>query len=206
MKSNIYTLTYACVLAVICALALTAIGRFTEPYRKANEKADMIRSVLEVLGAPADPSASSRELVALFDKKVRTEKRGDLKAYLYVPDDGPVRAVAVPFKGPGLWGPIEGFIALKPDMRTIRGIAFTKQEETPGLGGEIAAAWFRRQFIDKQIINAKGEPGIRILHEAGDRGPNEVDGITGATMTCDKVQEMINETINKVVKEWNDDR
>jgi Na+-transporting NADH:ubiquinone oxidoreductase subunit NqrC len=33
---------------------------------------------------------------------------------------------------------------------------------------------------------------------------NEVDGITGATMTCEKVEGMLNGLIERIVKEWSE--
>ena len=56
------------------------------------------------------------------------------------------------------------------------------------------------KFKGKSIIGAGGEPGIHIRRD-GAVGRNEVDGITGATMTCDKVQSMLNEVIGRIVKE-----
>ena len=66
--------------------------------------------------------------------------------------------MAVPFSGSGVWGPIEGVLALEPDMQTIRGVRFYKQEETPGLGGEIASDWFQAQFKGKTLVSAAGDP------------------------------------------------
>jgi Na+-transporting NADH:ubiquinone oxidoreductase subunit C len=109
--------------------------------------------------------------------------------------------VAVPFAGDGLWGPIRGFLALEADRRTIRGIAFHEQEETPGLGGEIAGEAFRAQFRGKRIVAADGTPGIVIRRGKGAQAVNEVDGITGATMTCEKVQAMLNRLIARIAKE-----
>ena len=85
-------------------------------------------------------------------------------------------------------------------MKTIRGITFYEQEETPGLGGEITAAWFREQFVGKSIIGADGKPGI-IIRRGGEPAPNKVDAISGATLTCDKVQAMLCEAIESIVKE-----
>ena len=84
-------------------------------------------------------------------------------------------------------------------MKTIRGLTFHEQEETPGLGAEITSEAFRDQFKGKPLVNPEGKPGIRI--RVGASGPNEVDGITGATMTCDKVEALLNMTIEKVVAE-----
>ena len=123
-----------------------------------------------------------------------------LTLYVYKPEGSDVVvAAAVKFIGPGLWGPIKGFLALEPDMKTIRGLTFYEQEETPGLGGEIASSWFRKQFVGKSIVDEKGNPGI-IISSSGEAAPNKVDGISGATMTCDKVQIMLNELIDKISK------
>jgi Na+-transporting NADH:ubiquinone oxidoreductase subunit C len=85
-------------------------------------------------------------------------------------------------------------------MRTIRGLTFYHHEETPGLGGEISADWFREQFVGKKIVDASGKGGI-VIRMGGDLAGNEVDGITGATMTCDKVQEMLNNVITDIIGE-----
>ena len=200
-KGSLYTIVYATVLGTVCALLLTGVGQFTAPYREANEEAEKVRNVLSVLGVTFEPDASSQELLETFESKVRTKVSGDLTFYLSTraEPEGGVQAVAVPFSGQGLWGPIKGFLSLEADMKTIRGITFHEQEETPGLGGEIASPWFRHQFRGKSIEDKDGKPGIRIRR--GGSGPNEVDAITGATMTCEKVEEMLNGVIAQVVKE-----
>ena len=200
MKGSLYTIFYAVVLGVVCALILTGVGQFTAPYRKANAKAEEIRNILGVLEAPFEADASAAELLEVFKGVVEEGEYGNLTVYKYV-EDGPgsePRAVAIPFAGPGLWGPIKGFLALEPDMKTIRGITFHEQEETPGLGGEIGAEWFRNQFKGKSIYDEDDNPGIFIRKKGEASGINEVDGITGATMTCDKVQAMLNAAIEEV--------
>ena len=202
MKDSLHTILYAAVLAVVSAGLLTAAAKFTEPYAKANAEAERMRNILAVLAVPFDAGASSRELVAIFETNVQEEEQDDLKLYVYRPDgaDGAVAAVAIAFEGSGLWGPIEGLLSLEADRRTIRGVTFYRQEETPGLGGEIVAAWFRNQFAGKSIYSAAGKPGIGIRRTRG-KGPNEVDAITGATMTCEKVEAMLNEAIRKIARE-----
>ena len=87
-------------------------------------------------------------------------------------------------------------------MRTIRGISFYEHEETPGLGGEIGSEWFRAQFAGKSIVDETGSGGI-IIKTSKAKAINQVDAITGATMTCQKIQDMINNTINEIVEEQN---
>lgn len=199
MSDSLYTIVYATVLGTVCALLLAGAAVFTEPYKESNRRAEEMRNILAVLDVPLAPGAGAEELVAMFEKNVRQEERSGLKAYVYIPagGDGTPRAVAFPFSGPGLWGPIKGFLSLDPAMETIRGITFYEHEETPGLGGEISQPWFRNQFKGKTIRNPSG---IRIVR-GGATGPNEVDAITGATLTGDKVEAMLNRMIDRLTKE-----
>ena len=202
MKNNIYTLFYAGVLGTVCSLLLTAVASFTAPYQQANKEAEKNQNILGVLQVPYPAESSSQELVKIFEDNVRLEKKGGLEIYRYVPpkDSDKTETVAVGFEGPGLWAPIKGFLALDKDMRTIRGITFYEQEETPGLGGEIVTAGFRDQFIGRSIVDEAGNPGI-IISSGGEPASNKVDAISGATMTCDKVQAMLNEAISSIVEE-----
>lgn len=201
-KSSSYTLCYASVLGSVCALLLTAAASFTAPYRLANADAEMKRNILDVLGILYSPDASSGQLLEVFESKVKQDI-GKLTVYRYIPPEGlgEVESVAVAFDGPGLWGPIKGFLALGPDAETIKGLTFYEQEETPGLGGEISSLWFREQFEGKKIVDDAGNVGI-IIKSGGPSAINKVDAITGATMTCDKVEAILNETARKIVKEF----
>ena len=202
MKDSLYTVFYAAVLGIVCALGLTAMARFTHEYKVANAEAEKIRGILTVLEAPFSADAPSQELIEIYEKSIREETQGDLKLFLYSPDgsDGQAQAVAVEFAGPGLWGPIKGFLSLESDRQTIRGIIFHQQEETPGLGGDIATEGFRGQFKGKSIVDVSGAAGIYLVRD-GASAANEVDAITGATITCNKVEEMLNKTIVQIVKD-----
>lgn len=199
MKDSVYTLSYALALAVICAVLLTAVGLATQDRQRANEEAEEVRNILLVLGIAYPEGAPPDELLDIYERKVTEEKIGDLKTFVYRENEQTL-AVAVPFGGPGLWGPIEGFLALEPDLETVRGVAFHRQEETPGLGGEIASQEFRRRFEGKRVVMNE-EPPLRITMPGQAAGRNEIDGITGATMTCDKVQTMLNNALRQLARE-----
>jgi len=188
MKDFLHTLVYSIALGVICATALTAASRLTADLQKANKEAEKARNVMKVLG------------ITDFDKysEVTKSQVNGIPAYKYNhPTDGPLTAVE--FSGPGLWGPIHGLLCLKADMDTIYAISFYEQEETPGLGGEIGTEDFRSRFRGKRTTSATGGRGI-VLRRTGAVGPNEVDAITGATMTCNKVESMLNLLIKELNK------
>jgi len=199
VKGNLYTLCYAAVLGSACAIVLTFAATFTAPYKQANAEAEEARNVLLALKVPFPPEASSRQILEIRDQNVKEKKLGDVVTYVYSDASGKTLAVALRFSGPGLWAPIKGFLALEPDMKTIRGLTFYEQEETPGLGGEITSDWFRSNFAGKSIIGPDGKPGIEI--RTGASGPNQIDAISGATMTCDKVEAMLNQAIRSIVQE-----
>jgi len=201
VKGSVYTLVYAAALGTVCAAVLTFAATFTKPYQEANREAEEAKNILLALNVPGADSATREEVLTLRNEKVQEIERGDIMTYVYSPGGANARpeAVAIRFAGPGLWGPVKGFLAMNPDLTKILAITFYEQEETPGLGGEIVKDWFRQRFIDLAIRGADGKPGIII--GAGDDAPNRVDGISGATMTCDKVQQMLNEAIKSIVKE-----
>lgn len=205
-KQVIHTVLYSLVLAVVCASILTGVGLAIRPLRDSNEKADMYRNILGVLRVPFEPGATSQELVAIFDKNVRrTEpkqgKWAGLQLYEYVPSgETRPRAVAVPFQGQGLWGPIKGFLATDPQFTRILTISFYDQAETPGLGGDIDTDSFCRRFEGKLLVGQTGVPGIRLVRPGSARADNDVDAISGATLTCGKVEAMLNDVIRRVIE------
>ena len=188
MKRSLYSLLFAAVLGAVCAGLLTAARDLTAGRREANARAERLRHILDALGLEYEADAGPEALVRRFEQDVRTETRGSLEFYEYVGDDGAVRSVAVLFAGQGLWGPIKGILALEPDRRTVRRITFYEQEETPGLGGEIATRSFTQQFDGRRIVSAAGGPGL------------EVHAITGATMTSRRVKEMLNRVAKAIVE------
>jgi Na(+)-translocating NADH:ubiquinone oxidoreductase C subunit len=193
---------FAAAFGTICALILTAAGRLSEPYRTANAKAEEVRNYLSALGVPHDAQAPVKVLIEVFERNVQVRTNGALSLYAYVPEGAADPAgYAVPFAGMGLWGPIKGVLALDPDMLTIRGIRFYQQEETPGLGGEIGTEAFLAQFKGKKMASADGQPGFRLVKKGSATDDNSVDAITGATMTCDRVQNILKEAAGKVAKE-----
>ena len=204
IRQNIYTIIFAIILGLVCATLLTAAAEFTRPKQEENRQAEKIRNILSALKVPFEMDASPADLIAIFERDVVEQseaQEGSLEMYLYKPQGSDaIEAVAVHFAGPGLWGPVKGFLALEPDYKTIRGLTFYQQEETPGLGGEIVTEDFRARFEGRQITGSQGQTGIDIIASGAEQTQaNEVAGISGATMTCDKVQDMINSMIETLV-------
>lgn len=100
----------------------------------------------------------------------------------------------IPVYGAGLWGPIWGYIALQPDLKTIVGAYFDHESETPGLGAKIKdEASFKEQFKGKVFDLEDSSVLFEIVKGGAPEGSeNKVDAISGATMTCNGLNKAIN--------------
>jgi Na+-transporting NADH:ubiquinone oxidoreductase subunit C len=199
MKDSAKTIIFATVLGVVCAGLLAAANQVLKPYYEMNKAADKLRNVFNVLGVPYEKGATSEQLLKLTKAKDPGGVVGEITVEgmtIYTYDNKQAGLLyAVEFEGPGLWGPVKGLLCLKSDLKTVYNIAFYEHAETPGLGAEIEGREFCGQFKDKTIAG-QGEPGIVVAKPKQAKGDSQVDGISGATLTCDKVSAMIN-TVSK---------
>lgn len=104
--------------------------------------------------------------------------------------DGRLALLVLPIEGKGLWSTMYGFLALAPDLTTIRGLTFYQHGETPGLGGEVdnprwKALWPGRAAFDEQGRAAIAVARGRVGPPSDD--PYRVDGLSGATITSQGV-------------------
>ena len=211
MRDSIRTVLFAVALGVVCAGLLAAASEGLKKRQRDNAEAERWRNIFGVLDVPFDDSAKASALLKL----VRTDENPDgkvtqrevrigpgkdetLTIYEYDhPEAGRLRAIE--FHGPGLWGPVEGLLCLRDDLKTVFRVSFYKNEETPGLGAEINTPPFRDQFHGKTIAPAGETPGIRVTKPGAAARNYEVDGISGATLTCDKVEAMLKD-ISKTIQ------
>jgi Na+-transporting NADH:ubiquinone oxidoreductase subunit C len=91
--------------------------------------------------------------------------------------------------GNGLWSMMYAFVALDTDGRTVKGITYYDQGETPGLGGEVENPNWRAQFVGKKVLDDNGLPALKVMKGAARPGDDyAVDGLSGATLTSNGVQ------------------
>ena len=111
----------------------------------------------------------------------------------------------IPMLGNGLWGPVWGNIALEDDFRTIIGVNFGHQGETPGLGAEISTSIFSDQFIGKTIFDEDYNfKSIKVVKGGIGTMPSAeqihgVDAIAGGTITSVAVSDMIQDCLENYV-------
>ncbi len=116
-----------------------------------------------------------------------------VEIYLIKDEKQQVQEIVLPVYGNGLWSMMYAFVALDVDGRTIKGITYYDQGETPGLGGEIENPNWRAQFVGKRVLDDNGQPALRVIKGAAPQGDlYAVDGLSGATLTANGVQHSFN--------------
>jgi Na+-transporting NADH:ubiquinone oxidoreductase subunit C len=191
-NSNIYTFVYMTVVVIIVAVLLALANQSLKPRQEANillDKQKQILGALKVDYTNADPAEVYMLLVC------DTLRYGDKE--VYVADINSDIKYILPLSGKGLWGGIGGYLALDEDKNTIYGVNFNHESETPGLGAKIVDMPFRAQFEGKHIRNAEGQVVSVAVLKAGTRaeGQEQVDAISGATITSTGVSTMLNEEL-----------
>jgi Na+-transporting NADH:ubiquinone oxidoreductase subunit C len=181
MKDKILMIVFILVLGSILTTALVAINAYTTPIIEKNEEITLKTSVLKALGITYEEE-NVADIEETFEGQV--EKREKQGVTYYVSTEGDY---AFPFEGSGLWGPIRGILALEPDLETINKITIIHQEETPGLGSRIADEEYLEKLEAKEFA-----PRLELTGEGKAEDVNEVDGITGATLSCDAFIKILN--------------
>lgn len=105
-------------------------------------------------------------------------------------------AYIVPVFGAGLWDAIWGYVALEPGLDKVKGISLDHRGETPGLGARITENEIQSRYRGKSLYDGSGSL-VSITMVKGEKnpesklGPNKVDGMAGATLTANGVNDML---------------
>lgn len=164
---------------------------------------DFMEKELVSLGYPeADIKGLDKgALLSKFEtKKALLAKKSDKSLEEYDPNykvvyvhkaSGSADAYVIPIDGYGLWDLMKGYIALGTDLNTVKGITFYEHKETPGLGAEVTQDWFKDQWKGKKILKDGKLVSVTIAKGQGSGGPHEVDGMSGATLTGNGINDFI---------------
>jgi Na+-transporting NADH:ubiquinone oxidoreductase subunit C len=156
---------------------------------KANERLAFEKAVISVLPGLYQEEMNNSELHRTFTERVTEPDELSAGAYT-LRQNGKIVAYALPISGQGFWAPIKGVIGIKTDKKTITTIAFYQQNETPGLGAEIAKPAFREQFKGKVI--SVGDKPLSIKRPGSELSSSDVHAVTGATQTSTRLEKIIN--------------
>ena len=187
-NSNCYTIIYSVIIVVIVAFLLAFVSSSLKPTQDANVALDTQKQILNSLNLRDLDNATAAAKYKEVVKGDSVTKDGD-KCYKCV-IDGQKKTV------------YSGFIAVDADNNTIYGVYFNHEGETAGLGAEIKDNLKWQQKFQGKKIHKDGVQGIALGVEKGAPAddPNNVDAVTGATLTSDGVDAMLKEGLAKFIK------
>ncbi|MHC4685403.1 MAG: FMN-binding protein [Planctomycetota bacterium] len=184
MKEKLSMILFVLILGSVLSTALVSVNAYTAPLIEKNKVKKLRMSILKALGI----AHFEDKVDEAFSDNVATKTLGQREFYVAETSGD----IAFEIYGSGLWGPIHGIVALLADLKTIKGITIIHQEETPGLGGRIAETDFLDRFKAKKVF-----PRLIIQPPGKAVAENEVDGITGATLSCKAFEAILNSEIEK---------
>lgn len=119
--------------------------------------------------------------------KMEEVEREDMTIYIGLDDDGNKKGISFEATGSGFDGPIEIMVGYNPKEGNLLGIEILSMSETPGLGAKINEEAFKNQFKGKSV-------------EDKFIAKQDVEAISGATISSTAVADAIKTSLEKVVK------
>lgn len=215
-NGNAYTFIYATVLVVLVATLLALCATGLKERQQQNVEAETKQQILSTVGIQTTAETVHADFDRYIGQRYAVRRNGkvdaqtdafyiNLKAELAKPEGEqllPVfeaampngqRKYIVPVRGNGLWGEIWGYVALNDDLKTIYGIVFDHEAETPGLGAEITTEAFQSQFVGKSIFDEQGQfTSVAVVKGGAAPGDaHAVDAISGGTITSTALADML---------------
>jgi electron transport complex protein RnfG len=128
-------------------------------------------------------------------KSYKEAAAGDLVYFKCLDKKGGRLGTAILCKGNGYQGEIKLMVGVNADFSEFTGMAVLEQLETPGLGAKISEAAFQAQF---KGLAAK--PPVEYVKGVKPDKPNQIQAITGATISSRSVVNIINKTVEQWLK------
>jgi len=164
---------------------VSGIQIMTRDMVASNELLYLKKAVAEASGKNID----GKSMNEWFDSSVSYRKG----IYLVAGANGKPSVSVLIQKGNGLWGTITAAVGVDISDMWITGVSFISHNETPGLGARIEEQSFKSQF--------RGKKGPFALSGETGTGVDQIDAITGATITSKAVRDIMNDAVLHVQKE-----
>ncbi|MCB9203278.1 MAG: NADH:ubiquinone reductase (Na(+)-transporting) subunit C [Flavobacteriales bacterium] len=219
-ESNAYTILFSVIMVLVVGSSLAFLAVSLKPAISENQKAEKKQNILKSIGIDSEAKGVDEVYKKYITKEIAVNSKGEvvvegedafnidiakevkepietqrLPLYLAKNQKGEELFI-IPLRGNGLWDAIWGYIALDKNL-VSQGAVFDHKGETPGLGAEITQDYFQKEFVGEKVLNSKGVfVGINVSKTNADpknvdKDDNEVDAISGATITSTGVSKMI---------------
>ena len=178
MKLVIHMLATLTLIGIISGALLSEVSNWAEPKIIANRKAETERAIFVV------------QQDAKSYKKIDST---DFELFEVFDANNNSLGYALPYEGNGFQGKIRIIVGLNKNINNLLGLEVLEQLETPGLGAKVAETPFTKQF--KNILLT---PEVVAVKGITSSNPNEIEAITGATISSKAIVRIINDGIKKL--------
>lgn len=183
--TRVYPIIFMVLVTVVFISGVSGIYLNTKDRVLLNETIFQKMAVLYAAGIEY-PEDNSEKIQEIYNEKVKEmDGEGEEPAYFEVQLPSGQTGYVIYTSGAGLWGEIVAVFGFEQNLKTMTGVEFVEQNETPGLGARITEAWFKQQFRGKQ-------GPFQLVEEGTSSAANELDAITGATRTSTAVLKIAN--------------
>jgi len=222
-NTNGYTILFLVIMVFVVGGALATVSSLAKPIIDANieldNKSKILKSV-EYAGTDvlADYKTTIKAIAVDYDgnvvdgvdgydvevKKEYKKEKEDRVYPVYIYTKAGKKNYIVPLIGLGLWDEVNGYAAFNDDLKTLKGVAFDHVGETPGLGSLITEDQFQDQFKGITVFSKDGDLKLKI-YKAGKspNGDSDVDGLAGATLTTEGMDNMMRDCIPNYTNYFN---
>ncbi|MCP3868127.1 MAG: FMN-binding protein [Gammaproteobacteria bacterium] len=172
---------------LISGIAIIGVYEATLPTITANKARELREAVFKVL-----PGVARMQRLEFIEGSLQPTEGGavnDQTLYGGYTSNGDLVGYAIPADGPGFQDTIRLLYGYLPKERKIVGMEILESRETPGLGDKI----YKDLVFVANFSNLVPDPEILTVKKGTRSAANEVDAITGATISSKAVVRIINE-------------
>ncbi|PKL86816.1 MAG: electron transporter RnfG [Ignavibacteriae bacterium HGW-Ignavibacteriae-1] len=180
MNTVVKMLLTLAIVGIISGASLSEISNWAEPKIAEHRKRDTEKAIFLV---QKDAKSYDKIEDAPFELYTVADEQGNMIGY------------ALPYEGNGFQGKVRIMIGIDPEITKILAIEVLEQVETPGLGTKITEEPFTKQFID---LNCN--PNIESVKGAPPSKDNQIQSITGATISSVAVVKIMNDGLESLRK------
>lgn len=182
MSRLILTLT---LIGLLSALILTFVYEWTIPKINQHQEKAKMEAINQVL-----PGIESDDI-----KEVNKNELTFYEGY----SSGIIQGVALIVNGGGFQGEIKLVVGANPVGGEIYGIQILEHQETPGLGANIETDNFLNNFKEKPFFT-EGKRYKVVKRPVSNK--MEVEAIAGATISSEKVTNIVEEAVKSIQQEY----
>lgn len=178
----------------LSGILLVTVFLYTKPLIEKNKTEAMQEAIFKVL--PGCDSISTLSIqqgkVIVADPEAKgSNKEEELNIYAGYSTDGKLIGFAIPAEEPGFQDIIKAIYGYDPAKGEIIGFEVLESKETPGLGDKI----YKDSDFQENFRSLYVSPIIKGVKKGQKSADNEIETITGATISSKAIVNMLNRSV-----------